>query len=91
MKKLLHERLREIADEKEDKPYSSDIIEALCKEFGVCENKSSYAIDLNNCLKAIADEIEKFYIPRPRFEDGEPVQFGDELPTLHRNDPRGAT
>lgn len=29
----------------------------------------------------LADEIEKFYIPRPRFEDGEPVQFGDELPT----------
>lgn len=72
MEKLLHERLREIADEKEDEPYSSGIIEALCKEFGVCENKSSYAIDLNNCLKAIADEIEKFYIPRPRFEDGEP-------------------
>ena len=29
----------------------------------------------------LADEIEKFYIPRPRFEDCEPVQFGDELPT----------
>lgn len=26
----------------------------------------------------LADEIEKYYIPRPRFEDGEPVQFGDE-------------
>lgn len=25
----------------------------------------------------LADEIEKYYIPRPRFEDGEPVQFGD--------------
>lgn len=77
MEKLLHERLREIADEKEDEPYSSGIIEALCKEFGVCENKSSYAVDLNNFLKAIADEIEKFYIPRPRFEDGEPVQTSD--------------
>lgn len=70
--------MREIADEKEGELYSSDIIEALCKEFGVCENKSSYGVDLCNCLKAIADEIEKFYIPRPRFEDGEPVQFGDE-------------
>ena len=79
MKKLLHERLREIADEKEDEPYSSGIIEALCKEFGVCENKSSYGVDLCNCLKAIADEIEKYYIPRPRFEDGEPVQFGEEF------------
>lgn len=79
MKKLLHERLREIADEKEDEPYSSGIIEALCKEFGVCENKSSYAVDLNNFLKAIADEIEKYYIPRPRFEDGEPVHFDDRF------------
>lgn len=26
----------------------------------------------------LANEIEKYYIPRPRFEDGEPVQFGDE-------------
>lgn len=24
----------------------------------------------------LADEIEQYYIPRPRFEDGEPVQFG---------------
>lgn len=79
MKKLLHERLREIADEKEGELYSRDIIEALCKEFGVCENKSSYGVDLCNCLKAIADEIEKYYIPRPRFEDGEPVQFGEEF------------
>lgn len=28
--------------------------------------------------EALADEIERFYIPRPRYEDGEPVQFGDE-------------
>lgn len=27
---------------------------------------------------SLADEIEKYYIPRPRFEDGEPVQFGYE-------------
>lgn len=25
----------------------------------------------------LADEIEKYYIPRPRFEDGEPVQTSD--------------
>lgn len=33
----------------------------------------------------LADEIEKYYIPRPRFEDGEPVQFGDEVEdgTIH--------
>lgn len=28
---------------------------------------------------AIADRIEREYLPRPRFEDGEPVQFGDEF------------
>lgn len=28
-------------------------------------------------LNALADRIEREYIPRPRFEDGEPVQFGD--------------
>lgn len=33
----------------------------------------------------IADEIEKCYVPRPRFENGEPVQFGDEVEdgTIH--------
>lgn len=29
-------------------------------------------------LLALADELERYYIPRPRFEDGEPVQLGDE-------------
>lgn len=28
-------------------------------------------------LLAFADEIERFYIPRPRFEDGEPVRWGE--------------
>lgn len=74
MKKLLPEMLRYIANENEEEVYSDDIIVALCKEFGVCENKSSYAVDLRNCLKAIADEIEKYYIPRPRFDDGEAVE-----------------
>lgn len=27
--------------------------------------------------EALADEIERFCIPRPRYEDGEPVQMGD--------------
>lgn len=27
--------------------------------------------------KALADEIDRCYIPRPRFEDGEPIQFGN--------------
>lgn len=30
-------------------------------------------------LSKIADKIERETLPRPRFEDGEPVQFGDEF------------
>ena len=30
-------------------------------------------------LTIIADRIEREYLPRPRFEDGEPVQFRDEF------------
>lgn len=32
-------------------------------------------------LDEIADRIERETLPRPRFEDGEPVQFGDEFVT----------
>lgn len=31
----------------------------------------------------LADEIEKYYFPRPLFEDGEPVQFGDYVDELN--------
>ena len=30
-------------------------------------------------IEKLADAIEREYLPRPRFEDGEPVQFGDEF------------
>lgn len=30
-------------------------------------------------LYRIADQIQRETLPRPRFEDGEPVQFGDEF------------
>lgn len=30
-------------------------------------------------LADVADQIERETLPRPRFEDGEPVQFGDEF------------
>lgn len=37
----------------------------------------------NSCKKMtilrLADAIEREYLPRPRFEDGEPVQFGDKF------------
>lgn len=63
MKKLLHERLR---DE-----------EAIC-ECRITTDSGQRVIALNKReMDALAEEIEKYYIPRPRFEDGEPVQFGD--------------
>lgn len=66
MEKLLHERLRESTDN-----------DGFCKKYTLANGKplriyEREAFDL-------ADEIERYYIPRPRFEDGTPVQFGDEV------------
>lgn len=68
MKKLLHERLYAAAE---------DYIRTgnVC-HIDVC-GKPIYMP--SNLANALADEIEKYYIPRPRFEDGEPVQFGDRF------------
>lgn len=68
MKKLLHERLRNWAKEY---PYSQL---TAANDLGC----SPYE-HIDSVFLAIADEIEKYYIPRPRFEDGEPVQFGEEF------------
>lgn len=68
MKKLLHERLRNWAKEY---PYSQL---TAANDLGC----SPYE-HIDSVFLAIAAEIEKYYIPRPRFEDGEPVQFGDEF------------
>lgn len=64
MEKLLHERLREHDDEEE-------MLKIQGGE-GILELYKSEA-------QALADEIERYYIPRPRFDDGEPVQFGEEF------------
>lgn len=61
MKKLLHERLRDITEPE------SIYVDGV--EFYLYQAPA----------EALADEIEKYYIPRPRFEDGEPVQFGDTI------------
>lgn len=68
MKKLLHERLYAAAED-------------YIRTGNVCHidvfGKPIYmSSDLANTL---ADEIGRCYIPRPRFEDWEPVQFGDEF------------
>ena len=63
MKKLLHERLRECSR----KEHVLELIEF--PDNGLWEDFA----------ERFADEIERYYIPRPRFEDGEPVRFGDEI------------
>ena len=65
MKKLLHERLREAAKNGVSSIETCDenIVVALLKDEQL----------------SLADEIEKYYIPRPRFEDGEPVQRTDKV------------
>ncbi len=71
MKKLLHERLRELKGRG-------------CSELASLAGVSCQAYCVSDAChkdiyKAIADEIEKYYIPRPRFEDGEPVHFDDRF------------
>lgn len=41
----------------------------------LCVNRS----EARELFTTIADRIEREYLPRPRFEDGEPVQFGDKF------------
>lgn len=69
--KMLHERLRE-----------AKFGDCLCGTINLTGKRCDDFADCASCLRtlndAIADEIERYYIPRPRFEDGEPVQFGDE-------------
>lgn len=76
MKKLLHERLREWADSTEgDKYPSTKMLYATIES----DHAPLGADDERKAFHLLANEIEKYYIPRPRFEDGEPVQFGDEF------------
>ena len=81
--KTLVERLRDIVDESNKRS-----IDSIAKY--VYPVKTSAAEDIlgRQCLSrqdecelfmAIADTIEHEYLPRPRFEDGTPVQFGDKF------------
>lgn len=76
MEKLLHERLHEYVAENGD----DFDLDALKSHLGTGAITS--ADDLNGCIRAIASEIERFYTPRPRYEDGEVVQIGDRVKGL---------
>lgn len=76
MKKLPHEKLREAAKtEANIHNYYPCVVAA--KDFGAMDD-TRYTTEVK-MLNAIADEIEKYYIPRPRFDDGEPVHFDDRF------------
>lgn len=82
--KTLVERLREAS---RDYAVSADCIineivginECVLKEEGV----EACQACMKRTLNALADAIEREYLPRPRFEDGEPVKFGDEFINMH--------
>lgn len=67
--KLLHEKMRELAETR------------MCPELSsiTLNNGKKVTRLTSEELTGLADEIERYYIPRPRFEDGEPVQFGDSF------------
>lgn len=70
----LVEQLRDIAD---DRHYGagcklrSEFCSKPCDDYIACHDCTGEA------LRIIADRIEREYLPRPRFEDGEPVKVGD--------------
>lgn len=63
MEKLIHERLREYDEQS-------------CSF--ICDNGRSVTGLWNSEANSIADEIEKYYDPKLRFEDGEPAKEGDK-------------
>lgn len=68
MKKTLVEELRESTD---------GVVAVLEKLTGIKLYKTTH----EELYNALADRIEKEYLPRPRFEDGEPVKVGDKVQT----------
>lgn len=69
MEKLFHERLREAIVACERDLTTALIVEGEEYWFSVYKDEA----------EIIANEVEKYYIPRPRFEDGEPLQFDDKI------------
>ncbi len=77
MEELLHERVREYV-RKSENTGSFPMTIAVDEERGI-SNSVNGAKQERALLTDWANEIERYYIPRPHFEDGEPVQFGDEI------------
>lgn len=74
--KLPHERMRDWADIAERKgTFPSTLMD---EELG-----EGFGKNLKHCdcvaFRRLADEVERYYIPRPRYENGEPLSRGDEF------------
>lgn len=71
--KLLHERLRELPE--------GSFYDELGEAVGIGWKPEGELLGdyFDRLMPALADEIEKYYLPRPCFEDGEPVDFGCEF------------
>lgn len=77
MKELLHERLREWVEESriyKQSPMSEVYIETNRDWSGISDEEIERFI-----FNHFADEIERYYIPRPRFENGEVLKDGGEI------------
>lgn len=85
MEKLIHERLREIANNRwlasldVDESSSRDAIDIVRESLSYVEESMSYCVDMQNILNYIADEIEKYYDPKPRDTEGNPVHKDMEV------------
>ena len=74
MRKLLHERLRAF-----DAYTSGGFIQEIEARLGIQLGSDVTTRELlDRCAKAIADEIERGYIPFPRYADGTPVPWNGE-------------
>ena len=71
-KKTLVEQLREMVEKsRKTEGYPSSLAEPFIGRSVECPH------DERELFTIIADRIEREYMPRPRFEDGEPVNVGD--------------
>ena len=55
------------------------LVERLREEAKTARDERGLPVYTPEKIEKLADAIEREYLPRPRFEDGEPVQFGDKF------------
>lgn len=72
MEKLLHEWIKTTDINEPFVCVFAERYNLNCRDYSVCRDCRSVVI------KKLVEEIERYYIPLPRFEDGEPVQEGDQ-------------